>query len=297
MLKDYLTLHFLVFLWGFTAILGLLISLPAVELVIYRTLLATVGVGALLAWHKVDWRLSGRATLGLLANGGLIALHWILFFASARVANASVCLAGMATTSLWASLIGPLLTQKSVKWYEVLIGAVVMAGLYLIFHFQFNQVVGLLMAVGSAFLGALFTVLNSQWTQKYHHYTITMYEMAGACLTALLFLPIYQATLAEGGQLHLVPIGTDWPYLGILALVCTVYAFSVSVELMKRISAYTVNLTVNLEPVYGMVLAALFFNEHQYLHPGFYGGAVVILIAVLAYPLIKKWDDKRALSN
>ncbi len=296
MLKDYFSLHFIVFLWGFTAILGLLIQVPPTELVIFRTLLSTLAVGALMYLRGAEWRLGPRATFGLLANGAMIALHWVLFFASARVSSASVCLAGMATSSLWASLLSPLLDRHPIKWYEVLLGAVVMGGLYLIFRFQFDQVEGLVMAVASAFLGALFTVLNGQWTRRYHHYTITFYEMAGAFLGALLLWPIYEATLGTGQPLQL-PSALDWGYLAVLAFACTVYPFSASVELMKRISAYTVNLTVNLEPVYGMVLAALFFNEHRNLNPGFYAGTVVILLAVLGYPLVKKWDDERRLGK
>lgn len=293
MLKDYLKLHFIVLLWGFTAILGLLISIPAVELVFYRTLLASLGLLGLLLYRREPLGLGMAPILKMIGCGFLVSLHWILFFASARVSNASVCLAGMATCSLWTSLIEPLSGGKQVKWYEVMLGIVIVAGLYVIFHFEFNHVLGLSMALGSALLAALFTVINSKFTRHYHHYTITFYEMLGAFLCSLIFLPVYKAWLAPQGALQMVPLSTDWLYIGILAFVCTVYAYSVSVELMKRLTAYTVNLTVNLEPVYGIALAALFFNEHKQMTSGFYIGAAVILVAVLAYPAIQKWDEKR----
>jgi drug/metabolite transporter (DMT)-like permease len=159
-------------------------------------------------------------------------------------------------------------------------------GLYVIFRFEFEYAWGLTLGVISAFLGSLFTVLNGKWTHDYDHYAITFYEMIGAWISIMLFLPWYAELQSEG--LQLLPTGFDWLYLTILALVCTVYAYSISVELMKRISAFAINLTVNLEPVYGIILAVLIFGESEKMTSGFYWGTGIIVLAVLSYPVLNR---------
>ncbi len=295
MFRDYLQLHFLVLLWGFTAILGRLIHVPSTELVLYRTLLASLGLLFLLHIRKQKIRIDKAGTIKIILTGGLISVHWILFFEAARVANVSVCLAGMATSSLWTSIIEPLSAKKNIKWYEVVLGLVVILGLYIVFHFEFHYINGLLMAVASALLASIFSIINAKFTFKYNHFTITFYEMVGAFLLTAILIPIYHYIIYQNVGFQSLPNGMDWLYLLILALVCTVYAYSVAVELMKRISAFAVNLTVNLEPVYGILLAVLFFNEHQVMSKEFYVGTLIILVAVLIYPSIKKWDDKKKL--
>jgi drug/metabolite transporter (DMT)-like permease len=291
--RDYLHLHFLVVIWGFTAILGLLIQIPAVEMVFYRTLLAASGLALVLRIRRLRFGIGRRHILQIIATGFLIAGHWILFFGSARVSTASVCLAGMATTSFWTSFLEPWMTGRRVRWYEVMLGLVVMAGLYLIFHFEFGHALGLLMALGSALLAALFTVINSKLTRHHHPFTITFYEMVGATAIIALFFPIYRLTLAEGGRIRLEITAMDLLYLSLLAFVCTVYAYSASVHLMKRISAFAMNLTVNLEPVYGILLAVLIFGDREKMQPGFYLGASVILISVLAHPFLSHRYHKK----
>jgi len=283
---DYLHLHFLVVIWGFTAILGLFISVSAATLVVYRTLFAALGLGAILLARRSLRRLPAADTAKLLATGLIMALHWMLFFGAARVANASVCLAGMATGSLWTSLLEPLFFKRPVRVLEVVLGAVVIAGLYLIFRFEFDRAAGLLMAIGSALLAAVFTILNSQYTRRYDALTITFYEMTGAFVGSLGFLGLYLALVNE--PVALVPAAGDWLWILILALVCTVYAYTASVRLMRKFTAFAINLTVNLEPVYGIVLAYLIFGERERMTPGFYVGTLVILLAVLAYPLLSR---------
>jgi len=286
--KDYLHLHFLVLIWGFTAILGLLITIPPVELVLYRTLFSALGLAAVLYFYKIAFRVGNQGLKTLLLTGVLIAGHWLLFFGSARVSNASVCLAGMATTSFWTSLLEPLILKKRVKWYEVFLGLFVIVGLYIIFHFEFGHALGLAMGILSAFLAALFTVFNARFIKAYNHYQITFYEMIGAFIAILLFLPFYKLTIAESNLLRLSPTPMDFFYISILAFLCTVYAYSASINIMKKMSAFMVNLTVNLEPVYGIVLAVLIFGEREKMHLGFYIGSSLIILAVLAYPLLNK---------
>lgn len=293
MLRDYIKLHFIVLLWGFTAILGRLIEIPTTELVFYRTLVAAFALFAFLKFKKENFIIDKKGMWQILFTGVLISLHWVLFFESARISNVSVCLAGMATSSLWTSILEPISSGKKTKWYEVVLGLVVILGLYVVFHFEFKYVAGLLMAIFSALLASIFSITNAKFSQKYNHFTITFYEMIGAFLATAILIPTYNYGLTKDFGFHILPNLHDWAYIAILALVCTVYAYSIAVELMKRISAFAINLTVNLEPVYGILLAVLFFDEHNTMTNGFYWGTLIILLAVLIYPTLKNWDEKR----
>jgi drug/metabolite transporter (DMT)-like permease len=310
MLKDYLKLHFIVLLWGFTAILGKLLTVPPVELVFWRTLLASAGLGLLLVGRRVPWRIPRGQALRLLAVGSLVAAHWITFFLAARLSSVSVCLAGLATLALWTSLLEPLLLWRRVRGYEVGLGLITMVGLYLVSQAELDQLLGLGVAIVSAGLSALFSVLNAKLVKQHPPLRLTFYEMLGACLSIALFFPVYSRyfTQGEGLRLGLKMSGYpapwswvgDWFWLFLLAGVCTVYAFSTSVELMKRISPFAVNLTINLEPVYGIGMAALIYLMHKQgvLHApqfsgermatGFYLGTLLIVFSVLIHPLVAR---------
>jgi len=285
---DYLKLHFIVVLWGFTAILGLLITIPAVEMVLYRTLLAALGSGVLILTTKKSFQTEPLDFLKILATGFIVGIHWIAFFASAKVSNASVSLVGFATGSLWTAFLEPLMGRKRIKLFEVALGLVVIIGLYVIFSFDFRYPLGLALGIASGFTIALFTVFNSKFVQRVDPYTITFYEMIGAFLCTLLFLPLYKSLWAENHQLHLIPTGLDWFYLGILSIVCSVYAYSVGVELLKRLSVFHVQLTSNLEPIYGIIMALLIFRETEYMQAEFYIGTTIILGSVIVYPIFKE---------
>lgn len=291
--RDYLLLHFIIILWGFTAILGLLIKIPPVELVFFRTLLAMSGLGVIIWLYRIRFLIGRRNIMKLLGTGILISGHWILFFGSARISTASVCLAGIATTSFWTSILEPLSKGQRIQLLEVFFGSLVILGLYLIFHFEIDHTAGLLLALGSALLASAFTVINSHLTHSQNQYVISFYEMMGAFIATALFLPFYAIALAGDGGLQLSPSGMDWLYLSILAFVCTVYPFSVSIELMKRISAFLVNLSVNMEPVYGIILAVLIFGEKEKMNTGFYMGTIVILLSVILYPVFRRILNRR----
>jgi drug/metabolite transporter (DMT)-like permease len=280
-----------VLIWGVTSILGLLISLPSLELVFYRTLLAAIGVAVLMGIRKESLRVAPMDLLKIIGVGVLISLHWIFFFWSAKVSTASVCLAGMATTSLWTSFLDPLINKKRIKPFEVALGLLVISGLLVIFQFENGYWLGLFMALAAAFLSALFSILNGRLTFRYSPYQITFYEMAAASLVALLFLPLY--SYIDGTAIQWTWKGLDWFWILILAGICTVYAFSVSVELMKRLSVFSINLTINLEPVYGILLAVLIFGEKEKMTQQFYLGTGIIFISVLIYPALNYWQKKR----
>jgi drug/metabolite transporter (DMT)-like permease len=285
---DYLKLHFIVFLWGFTAILGLFVTIPAIEMVIYRTLTAAIGMGVLILIVKQNFKLPAGYFPKLMFTGFVVALHWITFFMSARVSNASVSLVGIATGSLWASVLDPLLTKRKIRGYEVLLGLLVIVGLYVIFSFDFDYPLGLALGVFSGFLSALFFALNQRLGRNVSAYQITFYEMAGAFLGAVLYLTLHSSLLDTSYQINFKATWTDWVCILILALVCSVYAFSVSVELMKRLSVFFMQLTLNLEPVYGIVLAVLIFGKTEKMNLQFYIGTCIILLAVAGYPILKK---------
>ncbi|MFY0592437.1 DMT family transporter [Roseivirga sp.] len=290
--KDFAKLHFIVFLWGFTAIIGKEMSITAADVVLYRTGLAAIVIAGFMIIKKLSFQFEPSVILKLSLTGLVIAMHWFLFFESARVSNISVSLAGMATATFWTSLIEPIFTRKSVKPIEVLLGLIVIFGLYIIFRFEFDNAVGLTLAILSALLSAVFSVLNAGFAKKYSEYGITFYEMLAACVAIAIFIPIYKVSFLNEAA-YAIPNLKDWGLLLILSVVCTVYAFSASVELMKRISAFAVNLTINLEPVYGILMALIIYGEKEQMSNGFYYGTLIIIGAVLSYPIIKRRKRKR----
>jgi drug/metabolite transporter (DMT)-like permease len=294
--RSYVLLHFIVLIWGFTAILGKLISLPPVEVVFYRTAIAAVALFILLALWKRPMRFDDpRIYLFLLGTGGLVAIHWILFFLSARVANVSVCLAGLATCSLWTAFIEPLYYRRKVKGFEVFLGALGVLGMVVIFQVEFKYWVGLLLAILSAFISSVFTIINAEFVRRDRDpFVITLYEMVGAFLFVLIYLPFYQL---QSGPFVWLGWNLDVLWLAILAIVCTVYAYSASVKLMKRISPFTMNLTVNMEPIYGIILALVIFGSSEEMSGGFYLGTGLILTSVLAYPVINRLQSRKPLDN
>ncbi|KAA9333605.1 DMT family transporter [Adhaeribacter soli] len=291
--RDVLELHFIIFLWGFTAILGKLISIPAVELVAVRTLIACLALALIIKFRKGIFRIGTKPTIQILGVGLLLAAHWILFFASARVASVSISLAGLATSSLWTAILEPLFTKKKIKPHEILLAIIIMIGLYVIFQFEFDHAIGITMAVGSALMASIFTIINSRLTKVYPAATISCYEMGGAFLGTVAFLPIYTTFFAENHTLDFSLSSMDWVYLITLTLVCTVYAYTGAVRLMQKISAFAMNLTVNLEPVYGIVLAWLIFGQKEQMSIGFYYGTLIILGTVFIYPVMDSYYNRR----
>ncbi|QNL22613.1 DMT family transporter [Hyphobacterium sp. CCMP332] len=291
--KDYFKLHFIIFIWGFTAILGKLIEIPSIELVFYRTGIAAILLAMWFIFKKQLLLLKFRDILPLLFTGTIIAAHWIFFFLSARVSTVSVCLAGMATVTLFTAFLEPLFFKRRISFLEIFSGLTVILGLYIIFRFEFDHALGLSIALLSAFLAAIFSILNAFYTKKHDPYAITFYEMAGAALSiAIFFIPYTYFGIAPDGELQLNPTLMDWFYLLILSGVCTVYAFSVSVEIMKRLTPFTVNLAVNMEPIYGILLALLIFGESEKMSGEFYLGASLIIVTIIINPVIRYQQKK-----
>lgn len=286
--SDYLKLHFIVFLWGFTGILGKLISIPAVEMVFYRTLLAAFGMGVLILLVRGTFKVSKADFIKILLTGFIVGIHWLAFFLSARISNVSVSLVGFATGSLWTAFLEPLVKKQKIRYIEVAFGLMVLTGLYIIFASDFGYSGGLMLAIFSGLTCAIFSIINSQLVQRVHAFTITFYEMTGACLIIVLFFPFYLDGWAAANSLQLSPTLTDWIYIMLLAWLCSVYGYSAAVQLTKRITVFLFQLTMNLEPVYGIVMAVVVFGETEKMNSNFYIGTLFILMSVLLYPMMKR---------
>ncbi len=283
-LKKHVQLHLVVILLGFTAILGALISLPAIDLVWYRMLMAFVGLWLFFLLRKIPFRLRFRQILPLLGIGIVVALHWITFFHAIKLSNVSVTLGVFASTTLFTSFIEPLTQRRRIFWVEVFIGLVIMGGIYLIFQYEFQYMEGILYALLSALLNGLFVVLNRNISLRHHPSVISFYEMIGGFLAISLYLVARSDFNASFFQVS----ASDLFYLLLLGFVCTAYAFTAIVDVMKLLSAFTVVLAVNLEPVYGIIMAHFFFPEAERMSAGFYLGTLVILSSVFAYPFLKR---------
>jgi drug/metabolite transporter (DMT)-like permease len=283
----YLQLHLLVALLATTAIFGQLISVSAVALVIWRTALATLGaaflVGVVLRRSVLPPR--GRL-IQLLGVGAIVGVHWICFFGAIRLANVSICLAGMATISFFTAFTEPLLEKRPVRPLEVALGVLVLIGIIIVAGFERGRLAGLAVALLGALLAAIFPVLNRRLVkqEKMDPLVMVTWEMAGACAICLAALPLLDG---PGAWARLVDLQRfDWVWLLLLGWLCTVFAHAFHIHLLRHLSAYTGNLALNFEPVYGITAAALLFSEHRTLHPGFFVGTAAILLANLAHPLV-----------
>ncbi|MDO9261276.1 MAG: EamA family transporter, partial [Flavobacteriaceae bacterium] len=277
-LKNYLHLHLIVFIWGFTAILGALISIDAIPLVWYRMLLASIFILMYFLFKKKSLKIDGRIALKFLFGGLIIALHWITFFGAIKVSNVSVALVTLSTGALFTSFLEPIFFKRKVNYIEILFGLIVVFGLYLIFKVETEYWLGIILALIAAFLSASFSVLNGLYVQKYEPATISFYQILFGVLAITIYFLFNGNFTVEFFQLK----PTDWLYLLILSSVCTAYAFIVSVKLLRYLSPYTIMLTINLEPVYGILLAVLIFGEKEMMDSMFYVGALIILFTVLA---------------
>ena len=289
-LKSYLHFHVIVFIWGFTAVLGALISLDAVPLVWYRMLLASGFIFIYIKWKKRDIKVAPRKLLFLIIAGLVIALHWLTFFGAIKVSNVSITLALLSTGAFFTSILEPIFYKRKFVGYEIIFGLLVVLGLYIIFQVETDYTLGIFLALGSAFLAAVFTLMNGKLIQNTAPSVISFYELTTG-VVAISFYLIYvslSSNFSNGFNSEFFSISfEDWIYLFILASVCTAYAFIAAVAVMKHLSPYTVMLTTNLEPVYGIVLAFLIFGSKEQMNPQFYYGAALILATVILNGYLK----------
>lgn len=276
-IKNYLLLHLIVFIWGFTAILGALITIDAIPLVFFRMGLAVFFIALYFLYKKKSFYIDRKGVFKLLYSGVIIALHWIFFFKAIKVSNVSVALVTMSTGAFFTSFIEPLFFKRRIKSLEIILGLIVILGLYIIFNFESQYKLGIIYALISSFLGALFAVLNGLFIKKYDANRISFYQLLFGTLFVTIYLLINNGFSVSFFQLS----NMDWIYLFVLSSVCTAYAFIASVKIMEFISPYTVMLTINLEPVYAIILALFIFGDKEKMNPEFYFGAFIIIGVVL----------------
>ena len=286
--KNLIILHITVFIWGFTGILGQLISINAVQMVWYRVLIASISLLAYFLWSKTDLKISRKQFFQFFFTGSIVAIHWIFFFHAIKVANVSVSLICLSSVTLFIAILEPLIKKQSISKGDICIGLVIIAGIYLIFKFESKYTTGIIFGLASALAASLFSTINSTLVQKTEPSIIGFYELSGAFFWITIYRLFDSSLLHENLNLSLM----DWFYLMVLGTICTALAYVAGVGVMRTLSAFRVALITNLEPVYGIILAFLFFGSAEQMTGGFYLGSILILGAVFLYPIYKKRKNR-----
>lgn len=281
--KSLFLLHFIVIIFGFTGILGKLISIESAQLVWYRMFFGTIVLVIYLSARKKSLILKKEGRIQTLFTGIIIAAHWITFFEAIKLSNVSITLAALASASMFTAFLEPLFFRRRLSGQEIFLAAMVIAGLYFIFQFETENSIGFFVGLISAFLASLFTVINGKLIQKYDANRISLYELGGGAIAISLYL-LFSGKEFPDFQLSY----SNWLWILILAILATAFAFVVSVEVMKELTPFTVSLSINLEPVYGIILAFLIFGEEEKMSFGFYIGTLTILAAIFINEGLKR---------
>lgn len=286
--RNLIILHITVFVWGFTGILGALISIDATWLVWYRVLIAFISLYAYFRYKKISVRVSTETFLKLFFTGAVVALHWILFFYSIKSSTVSVALVSLSSLTLFTAILEPLLKKQRISKLEVVTGLLIISGIYMIFTFESQYTMGIISGLLSALCASIFSIINSKQIQNRPAPIISFYELIGAWVWVSVYLLI-----SEGLSAPVSLIFSDVVYLTLLGTVCTSLAYVAGVAVMKELSAFRVALITNLEPVYGIILAFIFFGKKEQMTPGFYAGAIIVLSTIFMYPYIKNRKKKK----
>lgn len=282
MLKDYIKLHVFVLLFGFTGILGKLISVDSLTLVLYRTLFAALGLFVILYFRKVKIQLSFRDFAVLFGTGLVLGLHWLCFFGSGQLSTVSVSLVTFSTTSFFTGILEPFFFKKKMVWYEIVLGIIVVIGVSIMFSFEIRYLTGIFVGLLGALLAAVFSIVNSRLTHRFDSQAISLVELSAA----MFFMGVIFLFAGDFNSLKLNRHDLFW--LLILSWVCTVIPYSQMISLMRRISVFTANLSLNLEPVYGVILAYFIFGESEKMSFEFYLGGILVLLTVMLHPILKR---------
>ncbi|HEX4877891.1 MAG TPA: DMT family transporter [Chitinophagaceae bacterium] len=283
MKKAFLQLHIAVFLAGFTGILGRLITLNEGMIVWYRLLFTALTMWLLFSFTKKIKSIPVADILKITGVGFIAAMHWVTFYGSIKYANVSVALVCFSAISFFTALFEPLILKKKINWVELLLGLVTLSGIYIIFHFDTQYKTGIIIGLVSAVLASLFPIYNREFLKRINVETMLTWQQTGGFLVLSALLPFYLQKFPTGS---VMPGWENFGWLLVLAWFCSVIAFQLSANALKRLSAFTVNLTYNLEPVYGILLAFAVYNENKYLGKGFYIGFAVIAAALIAHVII-----------
>jgi len=289
MKKAFLQLHFAVFLAGFTGVLGRLITLNEGWLVWYRLLISAVTMWIVFSLAKKLQRVSIKNILKLSGIGFLSALHWVSFYGAIKYANVSVALVCFSATGFFTALFEPFFSKKKISGIEVLLGLMVIAGIYIIFHFDPKYKTGIILGVICAILLAVVMILIRQFVHTINSQTILTYQLSGGFMALSFFMPFYQKAFPTA---YIFPSFSDWMWLLVLAWFCSVLAFQFSVNALQKLTAFTVNLSFNLEPVYGILLAFFVYHENDELNWSFFLGLSLIVLA-LFLQMWRIWRQSR----
>lgn len=291
--KAYLELHLAVFLFGFTAILGKLITLEQTALVWNRLWIAVLGLIFIPGVYRGIRKIKKQNLLIFSGIGVLVALHWLTFYGSIKAGNsASVTLACLATTSLFTSILEPLITKSKFEWIELALGLLVIIGIYFLTGLGETYFWAIIIGIISALLAALFSTLNKKYITGQNSLSVSTIELGAGFLFITITFPIHNALFPQ--PLWIPNIASDWIWIVILGLLCTSLAFALSLNALKEISAFISNLSINLEPVYGILLAIWLLNEDSQLNSDFYIGTSIILGAVLLHPVINRLNKTKS---
>ncbi len=281
--KNYLLLHFIVFIYGFTGIFGALITIPAVNLVWVRMLIAGICIFLYLRWKKIDVKDSLQNLLKFTVTGVIVAIHWIFFYEAIKVSNVSVTVACLSSATLFTAIIEPIVFKRKLYWYEALFGLIIMAGLFMIFKVETKYKLGIIYTLFSSFMASLFTVINGTFAKKYNAAKVSAYEMLGGFIAISVYFLIIQVDFSD--LIHISAMDMLW--LMLLAVICTAFAMVANISVMKELTPYSVTMAINLEPVYSIILAYWIFGEKEQMTSGFYFGTIVILATIFANGYIK----------
>lgn len=278
MKQALIKLHIAVFLAGFTGVLGALIKLNEGLLVWYRLILTVATLFVLLSWKKKITKIPTASVLKLFGIGTLIALHWVCFYGSIKMSNVSIGLICFSSVGLFTAVLEPVFTNKKFSWAEVGLGLISLLGIYLIFHFDMRYRAGILVGIAAALLAALFSVLNKRHVYMAAPQTLMLYELSGGLLVITLLIPVYLHYIPTN---YVFPTLSDWAWLLVLSWLCAVLGMNLMLQSLQKVSAFTQNLTLNLEPVYGILLAFIIFKENEQLDSSFYFGFALIAFSVV----------------
>ncbi|WP_438945479.1 DMT family transporter [Sediminibacterium sp.] len=278
MKQALIKLHISVFLAGFTGILGVLIHLNEMTLVWYRIMITVVSLSVLFALTKKSTRIPQKQAIHFFLIGTLIALHWVAFYGSIKLSNVSIGLVCFSSTGLFTALLEPILVTRKLQWVELGLGLLSLLGIYLIFHFDERYQTGIIVGIVSAFLAALFSVLNKKQVADAEPAVMMLYELTGGLVILTLLMPAYAYFFPETS---IIPTLSDLGWLLVLSWLCTIVAMQLMLDSLKKVSAFTQNLSLNLEPVYAIIMAFILFDENKYLSSSFYYGVGLIILSVV----------------
>ena len=282
--KNILLMHFVILIFGFTGILGKLITIEAIPLVFWRTL---IGGGAIYVWLSLRRKVSKKTSLDLLKMGGiglLVAIHWITFFASIKASNVSVALTMLATSPMFIGFLEPLIFKRKIDWRELTVAAVVLLGVGTIFSFNTTYHEGMILGIISAFFASLFATFNGVLVKTHDASNISLVELLTASVAIFMLLLF----TGEVNWDLLMLSNQDWFWIIILALVATSFAFIAFTSIMTVLTPFTTSVAINLEPIYSIILAVIIFGEEEIMGPRFYVGALIIIGAVLLNSILKR---------